>query len=225
MKNFKELLANQTSRNSDFFETQVHQGTLTFQKNRNHKNFLENFDLRHALKALFLNLFLIISLMSCTKITPKSYQNNTPNLDIRKYLSGNIKAWGTLEDRSGKITRRFTVDMVGTWKGNEGILQEHFQFDDATKDSRTWKINFTDQNNFIATAGDVVGIAKGEQYGNAMRMSYVLDLKLDSGKNYHVSLDDWMYLIDEKTLINKSTIKKFGITFGKLTIFFRKSDE
>jgi|LauGreSBDMM110SN_4_FD.fasta_scaffold33570_2 hypothetical protein len=225
MKNFKELLANQTSRNSDFFETHVHQGTLTFQKNRNHKNFLENFDLRHALKALFLNLFLIISLMSCTKITPKSYQNNTPNLDIRKYLSGNIKAWGTLEDRSGKITRRFTVDMVGTWKGNEGILQEHFQFDDATKDSRTWKINFTDQNNFIATAGDVVGIAKGEQYGNAMRMSYVLDLKLDSGKNYHVSLDDWMYLIDEKTLINKSTIKKFGITFGKLTIFFRKSDE
>jgi len=176
-------------------------------------------------KALSLNLLLIISLMSCSKISPKNYQNNTPNLDIKKYLNGKVKAWGTLEDRSGKITRRFTVDMLGTWNGNEGVLQEYFEFDDAKKDSRTWKINFTDQNNFTATAGDVVGIAKGEQYGNAMRMSYVLDLKLDNGKNYHVSLDDWMYLIDEKTLINKSTIKKFGITFGKLTIFFQKVGE
>jgi len=177
------------------------------------------------IKAFSLNLFLIISLMSCSKISPKNYQNNTPNLDIKKYLNGKVKAWGTLEDRSGKITRRFTVDMVGKWNENEGVLQEYFEFDDAKKDSRTWKIKFSDQNNFTATAGDVVGVAKGEQYGNAMRMKYVLDLRLENGKNYHVSLDDWMYLIDEKTLINKSTIKKFGITFGKLTIFFQKIDE
>ena len=84
-------------------------------------------------KALSLNLLLIISLMSCSKISPKNYQNNTPNLDIKKYLNGKVKAWGTLEDRSGKITRRFTVDMLGTWSGNEGVLQEYFEFDDAKK--------------------------------------------------------------------------------------------
>ena len=48
-----ETVANQTFRrifrNSNFFETDVHLGTLTFQKNLNHKNFLENFDLRQSL--------------------------------------------------------------------------------------------------------------------------------------------------------------------------------
>ena len=46
----KGTVANQTFRrtfgNSNFFETHVHLGTLTFQKNLNHQNFLENFDLR-----------------------------------------------------------------------------------------------------------------------------------------------------------------------------------
>ncbi len=47
-----ETVANQTFRrifrNSNFFETHEHLGTLTFQKNLNHKNFLENFDLRQS---------------------------------------------------------------------------------------------------------------------------------------------------------------------------------
>jgi hypothetical protein len=169
-----------------------------------------------------LQLILVSLLMSCSSNSIKNYSNNSPKLDIRQYLNGKIKAWGILEDRSGKITRRFTVEMTGTWNGNEGTLEEFFVFDDGKKDQRTWKIKFDDNNNFTATAGDVVGKAKGEQQGNAMQMNYVLDLKLDNGKNYEVKLDDWMYLIDEKTLINKSTIKKFGITFGKLTIFFQK---
>jgi hypothetical protein len=57
-----------------------------------------------------------------------------------------------------------------------------------------------------------------------MQMEYVLDLEVDKEKKtrYKVTLDDWMYLLDDNILVNKSTIKKFGITFGKLTIFFQK---
>lgn len=171
------------------------------------------------LTALFMSLF------SCSRITPKDYSANEPKLDIRQYLNGRVKAWGMLEDRKGKVTRRFVVDMKATWKGNEGILEEDFVFDDGEKSHRTWKVKFDDNNNFTATAGDVVGIAKGSQYGNVMRMNYVLDLKIDEKTNYKVNLDDWMYLIDEKTLVNKSEIKKFGITFARLTIFFQKLDK
>lgn len=175
------------------------------------------------IKLTFITL-IFMSLFSCSKITTKDYAANTPKLDIRNYLNGKVKAWGVLEDRKGKITRRFVVDMTATWKGNEGILEEHFVFDDGEKSERTWKIKFDDNNNFTATAGDVVGVATGSQNGNAMRMNYVLDLKIDDKTNYKVNLDDWMYLIDEKTLVNKSTIKKFGITFARLTIFFRKGE-
>ncbi len=173
-----------------------------------------------------ISILLTISMLlsCCSKITTKDYINNNPKIDIRQYLNGKVEAFGILEDRSGKITRRFKVDMIGSWQKNEGILQEEFTFDDGKKDHRIWKIKFDDDNNFSATAGDVIGIAKGVQDGNAVNMNYVLNLKVDN-KSYNVNVDDWMYLIDEKTLINKSTIKKFGITFAKLTIFFQKIDE
>jgi len=172
-------------------------------------------------------IFLSMSLFSCSNIKPKDYQANEPKIDIRTYLNGKIKAWGMLEDRSGKVTRRFVVDMEGKWQGNDGVLEEYFTFDDGEKSKRIWTIKFSDDHNFTATAGDVIGNAKGSQYGNAMRMNYVLDLVVDKEKQtkYKVSLDDWMYLLDDQTLVNKSTIKKFGITFGKLTIFFKKLDD
>ena len=142
-------------------------------------------------------------LSSCSKVTPKDYLNTEPKLDIRQYLSGDIKAWGILQDRKGKVTRKFVVEMTGVWDGDNGTLTEHFEFDDGQKDKRIWKINFSDDNNFTATAGDVVGNAIGSQYGSAMQMDYILDLEVDEGKRYKVKLDDWMYLIDEKTLVNK----------------------
>jgi hypothetical protein len=173
------------------------------------------------------SLIIIMSLLSCNKVTPKDYQNNQPKLDIRNYLNGKIKAWGMIEDRKGKITRRFTVDMEGSWNGDHGKLTEYFTFDDGEKSSRIWHINFSDQHNFNAKADDVIGEAKGSQYGNVMQMEYVLDLEVDKVKKtrYNVTLDDWMYLIDDKILVNKSEIKKFGISFAKLTIFFQKLDE
>ena len=119
------------------------------------------------------------------------------------------------------------MEMKGKWNQNEGVLEEYFTFDDGEKSERIWKIKFTDNHNFTATAGDVVGTAKGSQYGNAMQMVYVLNLEVDKKKQtrYKVTLDDWMYLLDDDILLNKSTIKKFGIVFGKLTIFFQKLSE
>jgi hypothetical protein len=166
---------------------------------------------------LFISLFM---LFSCGKKI-EQYSQNTPKLDLRTYLTGKTKAWGILEDRKGNITRRFTVEMETKWNGNEGILQEYFTFDDGEKSERTWAIAYNNDNTFTATAGDVVGKAQGKQAGNALQMEYVLDLKVGK-KNYHVSLDDWMFQLDDKHLVNKSEIKKFGITFARLTIFFEK---
>ena len=59
-----------------------------------------------------------------------------------------------LENRSGEVTRRFVVDIQGTWQGNNGVLQEYFTFDDGEQSERIWTINFIDENNFTATAAD-----------------------------------------------------------------------
>lgn len=40
---------------------------------------------------------------------------------------------------------------------------------------------------------------------------------------YDVSLDDWMYMIDEQTLANRSSMTKLGVEVGQITLFFRKT--
>jgi hypothetical protein len=170
----------------------------------------------------------IILLMSLTflfgchsSIDPKIYAANQPKMDIRKYLDGKLEAHGILQDRSGKVIKSFIVEMEGKWQGNSGKLEEFFTFSDGKKDQRIWEINFSDDNNFTAKAHDTVGIATGQQYGNAFKMDYILKIDVD-GKKYDIKLVDWIYLIDEKTAINVSRMSKFGFSVGTLTIAFKK---
>ena len=37
-----------------------------------------------------------------------------------------------------------------------------------------------------------------------------------------MSMDDWMYLMDEDTLINRTAMSKFGVEVGQVTLFFRR---
>ena len=38
------------------------------------------------------------------------------------------------------------------------------------------------------------------------------------GRNWHFTFDDWMFLIDEKVLLNRATMSKFGIRAGEVTL-------
>lgn len=160
-------------------------------------------------------------LLGCSSIDPKVYTDNSPKMDIRNYLNGPLEAQGILQDRSGKMIKSFTVKMTGTWQGNEGKLNENFIFSDGKTDQRTWEIKFSDDNNFTAKAHDTVGIATGQQYGNAFKMSYVLKIDVE-GKKYDIKIVDWIYLVDEKNAINVSKMTKFGFNVGTLTISFKK---
>jgi len=39
---------------------------------------------------------------------------------------------------------------------------------------------------------------------------------------YRITFDDWMFLMNDDILINRSYLKKFGITVGELSIFMQK---
>lgn len=166
-------------------------------------------------------LLIAMTLFSCSVSNPKIYEANSPKFDIREYFNGKLEAYGHVKDWRGKVTRRFYVTMNAKWNGNEGTLEELFIFDDGEKQNRTWKFNFENENHFNGSAGDVVGVAKGKQYGNVVRMDYVLKTPVGNS-TYDLTIEDWLYMINEKHLINESKIKKFGITVGYLTIGFNK---
>jgi len=163
----------------------------------------------------------IAGLAGCSSVTPMAYKGETPELDLARYFNGTIDGWGMVQDRSGKVLRRFYVKIDASWQGNVGTLDESFDWSDGRKEKRVWTITKTDANTYSGTAGDVVGTASGVASGNALQWNYVLKLPADQG-GWEVNLDDWMFLVDAETMLNRTEIRKFGIRFGEITIAFRK---
>jgi hypothetical protein len=156
-----------------------------------------------------------------SSIDPAVYKNEKPTLDLKEYFNGTIDAWGVFQDRSGQVTRRFTVVMTGTWQGDTGVLDEDFTYSDGVKEKRVWTIKKQPNGQYSGTASDVIGEAKGMAAGNALNWAYTLRLKVD-GKEYDVQFDDWMYQMDEKTMLNRAVMSKFGFKLGEVFISFRK---
>jgi len=175
------------------------------------------------MRSSFAILFVVLVLLtSCTSVPVKEYSEETPVLDLRRYFDGTIDGWGMFQDRSGKVLKRFQVRIDATWNGNVGTLDEHFVWSDGKKTQRVWTITAVDEHHYTGTAADVLGIARGDAYGNALRWRYVLNLEVEDGKTYEVDFDDWMYLIDDRTMLNRSFMSKFGFELGQVTLSFTR---
>ena len=171
--------------------------------------------------SLIILLFLITSCSNNSAMKPEDFKNKEPRLIIEEYLSGNVKAWGVLQNRSGKVTRQFSADLNGTWDGKQLILKEKFNWDDGEVQDREWTINKIDEHNYKGIAEDVVGTAKGYSYGPAFKFEYVLLVPV-KGREIKITFDDWIFMQDEKVAINRATMTKFGIKVAELTVFFQK---
>jgi Protein of unknown function (DUF3833) len=65
------------------------------------------------------------------------------------------------------------------------------------------------------------GVFTGRAAGNALQWAYTLRLPVD-GKPIEVQFDDWMFLMNDRTLLNKAVMSKFGIRLGEVTLAFTK---
>lgn len=157
----------------------------------------------------------------CGTVPVETYRNEKPVLDLKTYFNGTVDAWGLFQDRSGKVVKRFTVRIDAKWQGDTGVLDEHFEYSDGSKSRRVWTITRIGDNRYRGTADDVVGEAIGEVSGNALRWRYVLRLDVD-GRSWEVDFDDWMYQMDDRVMLNRSAMSKFGIHLGEVTLAFRK---
>ena len=177
----------------------------------------------NILKGLMI-MGLVSFLAGCAGPSMDHYNNSTPTMNVKEYFTGPIKAWGIVQDWRGNVVRRFDVDMIGTWDGNVGTLDEDFVYYDGEKQKRIWTITKIDDTTYEGTADDILGIAKGELNGNALRWAYQMDLPVD-GRTFRVTFDDWMFLMNDGVLMNRSYIKKFGVTVAELTLVMQKQEE
>jgi len=162
-----------------------------------------------------------VVLSGCASQNLDGYASEKPVLDLARYFNGKIDAYGIFQDRSGQIVKRFTVVMDCSWSGNEGVLDEAFTYSDGTTQRRIWRLTQHADGRSTGTADDVVGQASGQTRGNAFRWNYTLALPVD-GRVFEVQFDDWMFLMDERVMLNKAVMSKFGVTLGEVTLAFYK---
>ena len=160
-------------------------------------------------------------LAACAAPTPSDYAAEKPILDLKTYFNGEFVAHGLFTDRAGKVVRRFVVQMTGTWQGKNGTLDERFTYSDGSTERRIWRLTDEGNGRWTGRADDVVGVAEGRSAGNALNWRYTLKLPVD-GTVYEVQFDDWMVLMDERVMLNKAVMSKFGVRLGEVTLSFTK---
>ena len=160
-------------------------------------------------------------LSGCAGPQVQDYAAEKPVLNLREYFNGTLDAHGVFTDRSGRVVKRFTVLMVCTWTGQQGVLDESFVYSDGSTEKRIWRLTDLGAGRYSGRADDVVGEAQGQTHGNAFRWGYTLALPVD-GRIWHVDFDDWMYLMDERVMLNKATMSKWGVNLGEVTLSFYK---
>lgn len=164
-----------------------------------------------------------IGLGGCAGTEVSRYAAATPPLVLEDYFNGTLDAWGMFQKRNGEVLRRFHVVIEASWDGPVGTLDERFTYADGQTQRRVWTLRAQGGGRYTGTAGDVVGEAEGQVAGNAFHWRYVLALPVD-GTVYEVDFDDWMYLVDDRVMLNRSEMRKFGIRLGEVTLSFRKRE-
>ena len=190
-----------------------------------------------------------LALTGCAGPQVTDYSADKPALDLRQYFNGTLDAYGVFTDRSGKVVKRFTVVMRCTWNGDEGVLDEDFVYSDGSTQKRIWRLKHMGNGRYEGRADDVVGVAQGQTAGNAFRWGYTLALPVGGDPSaagppqgasapsggsepraagsvgatiVEVQFDDWMYLMDQRVMLNKAAMSKFGIHLGEVTLSFVK---
>ena len=170
------------------------------------------------MKNLIFIFLATILFTGCTGMKIEDFNNTKPELIPQEYFNGKLRAYGIVKDRSGKITRTFKGEMIGSWdKNGIGTLDEYFVYNDGEEMKRVWTLKPTGDKKFIATANDIIGESPMIANGNTVMLDYVMRTAYKDS-TIDLSVQDWLHLQDDGVIINHSKLKKFGFVVGEIVI-------
>ncbi len=153
---------------------------------------------------------------------PPAFADGRPTFDPLKYFTGHTRSWGVLENSKGEPTERIITETWGRIVKGELHMEQDLYIGSKPRSHRSWRMRRIDAHHFSATANDVIGTVRGEAHGNAFFWCFTLALK-PGNPLFNVRMCQHMYLQpDGKTMINRDTIRKFGIVVGGVTEQFRR---
>ena len=154
---------------------------------------------------------------------PDDYADTQPAIDIRRHLAGPILCEGVIHGPTGRVNSRFVAEMEGNWDGDRGTLAEHFRYAGGNEQHREWRLTLGANGTIRAEADDIEGRGEGWQNGATVLLRYRIRLPESAG-GWVLDVTDWMYLIENGTIINRSQFRKFGIKVAELVATMRPAE-
>jgi hypothetical protein len=167
-------------------------------------------------------ILLCLLTAGCHTLKPESFAGAGPRFEPEKFFEGPTRSWGVIESRSGKPKSRFRTEMMGRREGDSLVITQDFTFEDGHKQQRVFRVRRIDDHRYEATANDMVGVSRGEAYGNTFHWEYTIALR-PGNPLANVRFKLWMYLqADGETMINRVTISKLGMILAETTEHFHR---
>ncbi len=147
-----------------------------------------------------------------------------PIFDIRDRFNGPVECEGVIYGPTGKVSSRFVADFDATWNGNVCTMVEKFHYDSGQVQDRVWTLTLGNDGRIKAEAPDVVGAGTGQQSGSAVLLNYRIKLTKEAG-GHALDVTDWMYLMANGNIMNRSQFRKFGIKVAELVATMRPKEK
>ncbi len=154
---------------------------------------------------------------------PEHYAGGTRQFDLRKHLNGPILCEGVIYGPTGRVTSRFVADFDARWDGNTGVMTEDFRYDSGRTQSREWRLTLGNDGSIKAEADDLEGTGTGMQKGSAVLLNYRIRLPKEAG-GHVLDTMDWMYLMENGSIMNRSQFRKFGFKVAELVATMRPKE-
>mgnify|MGYP000232194722 FL=1 len=146
-----------------------------------------------------------------------------PVFRLEDYFAGRTRAWGIFQDRFGTLRQQFEVTVDGTWEPEKRqlTLVEDFVYSTGATERRIWYVTKTGDTHYEGRTKGIVGRAHIRALPDAVHLRYRLQVPI-GGRSWTLAFDDRMYRQDDRVMINRAIVRKWGFLLGTATICFQK---
>jgi hypothetical protein len=149
-------------------------------------------------------------------LRPEAFATTAPAFDPVTFWTGRTSSWGVVENRDGAPTAIVTTATDATAEGADGLHMVQHVMTGGKDTVRDWHMRRLGDGKFAATANDMVGTAKGVASGRTFHWTWTL--ATEPGNDLlNVSMEQWMYLADNGTLMNRTIITKLGVRLAEIS--------
>ena len=140
-----------------------------------------------------------------------------PGFDPIAFFDGHTRSRGVIEDRSGAPTGPIVTDSVA-YQDAAGRLHmaQTLMSPGGTAQRRDWVLWRTGPDTFDATANDMDGTARGESTGRMFHWTWIW-ARSPGDPLMNVTMNQWMYRMDDGSVIIRTAVSKFGFIVAEVT--------